>query len=218
MYALLLLLHGLSGAVALAGAAGAIGSRLFGWAHKVHIWAGNAFTLGMLGVAGTGLVITTINPSLFLLSLAVFLLYLSVMGWRYAKSRKGLQSPLDKLLAVGFAIMFAAMIGYGLNHAMAGRSMGWVLVVFGGIGLLQSIGDIRGAFGAPVTGKLRIVAHLSRMLGGTIGVLTAFLLVQFQSNSLFLWLGPTLVLTPLIVFWSRKVRGGWMPPKAPVKG
>ena len=215
MYALLLLAHALSGGLALAGAAGAIGSRLFGWAHRVHVVAGRLFTAGMLGVALTGLGITAVNPNLFLLAIAVFLLYLTVMGWRYAKARQGLGSALDKVLAVIFVALFVAMVGYGAWHVSAGRGMGWVLVVFGGIGLLQSGGDLRGVFGTPVTGRLRIVAHLSRMLGGTIGVITAFLLVQLQSNSIVVWLGPTALLTPLIFYWSARIRGGWLPKRAP---
>ena len=215
MYTLILFVHGGAGAVALAGAAGAIGSRLFGWPHRVHILAGNAFTLGMIGVALTGLVITYINPSLFLLSLAVFLLYLVIAGWRYAKARGGMQSAGDKVFAVGFAVIFAAMIAYGAWRGMDGNTMGWVMAVFGTIGLLQALADARGAFGQPVKGKTRIAAHLIRMLGGTIGVTTAFLLIQLQTNSVWVWLGPTALLTPLIVIWSRRVRGGWLPKRAP---
>lgn len=215
MYTLLLLVHGGAGAVALAGAAGATGSRLLGWPHRVHALAGNAFTLGMVGVALTGLGITWINPSLFLLSLAVFLLYLAVVGWRYAKARGGMQTTADKALAVGFSSVFAAMIAYGAWRASAGNGMGWVMAVFGTIGLLQSLADARGAFGRPVRGRARIAAHLTRMLGGTIGVTTAFLLIQFQTGSIWVWLGPTALLTPLIVLWSRRVKGGWLPGRAP---
>lgn len=216
MYTLLLFVHGGAGAVALAGAVGAIGSRLFGWPHRVHILSGNAFTVGMIGVALTGLVITWISPSLFLLSLAVFLLYLVIAGWRYAKSRKGLQSAGDKIFAIGFALIFVLMIIYGAWRGMGGNAMGWVMAVFGTIGLLQALADARGAFGEPVKGKTRIAAHLTRMLGGTIGVTTAFLLIQFQTNSVWVWLGPTALLTPLILVWSRRVRGGWLPKRVPI--
>ena len=216
MYDILLLAHGAFGALALLGAAGSIVSRLLAWAHRRHVVFGNFFMVGMLGVALTGLAITLVNPSLFLLSLALFILYLVVMGWRYAKARQGMQSALDKILAFAFFGMFGWMTSYGALVVMAGDGIGWVLVVFGAIGMLQSIGDIMGAFGKPVTGKARIAAHLSRMMGGTIAVLTAFLLVQFQSNSLFFWLGPTLAITPLIFFWGRKVRGGWL-PKSPLR-
>lgn len=217
MYELLLITHGGLGAVALFGAAIAIATRLFGWAHKWHIISGNAFTTGMLGVAITGFAITLINPSLFLLALAVFLLYLTLMGWRYAKARKGIGGAIDKTLALAFMAAFIAMIGYGVYILTSLKvPTGWVMVVFGVIGLLNAQFDLRTVFGQPVTGQRRIIAHLSRMLGGTIGAITAFLLVQMQTNSVWVWLAPTFILTPLIFIWSAKLRGGWFPKKAPI--
>ena len=59
--------------------------------------------------------------------------------------------------------------------------------------------------------KFRIANHLQRMLGGTIATITAVLVQQLvpriqitQIPELIIWIGPTLVLTPLITYWSKK--------------
>ena len=47
------------------------------------------------------------------------------------------------------------------------------------------------------------------MLAGTISALTAVLVVNFTFNPPFvLWLAPTALLTPLIVWWNRRLQGG----------
>ena len=218
MYQALLIAHGIAGGLGMIGAVGAIGTRLMRSPHKWHVWSGRVFTLGMVGVGLTGLLITSKYPSLFLLGLAVFVLYLAGMGWLYARARGGLDRPWHRVLAFGFTATFSAMLGYGLWAWLGqGAAMGIVLAVFGGIGLLNAVGDLRTSMGRPLSPKERIAAHLSRMLGGTIAAVTAFLLVQMQTNSLLVWLGPTVVITPLIAYWSRKVRGGWL-PRSPVRG
>ena len=216
MYAAILFAHALAGTVVLAGAAVAIATRLFGLPHRAHIWSGNAFTLGIAGIAATGLLIIVYTPSAFLVCLAVFLLYLSTMGWRHAEARGGIGGPLDTVLALVFLSGFLFMLAYGAWEAfLNGNQGGYVLLVFGTIGLLQAGADVRYVLGAAPTGTARIAAHLTRMLGGTIGALTAFLLIQFETSSLWVWLGPTAVLTPLLIFWSRKVKSDWLPRRAP---
>ena len=211
MYEALLVAHGLSGALALLGALGAISSRLVRSPHRVHAVSGTGFTAGMVGVGATGLVITAVNPSVFLLGLAVLALYFALSGWAYAKVRRDHARPMFKLGAALFTAAFAALILYAAWLYFArGIGMGIPLGVFSVIGLLQARADLRTALGRPLPPKERIAAHLSRMMGGTIAAVTAFLLVQLQTSSVIVWLAPTILITPLIVLWSRKVRGGWM--------
>jgi hypothetical protein len=55
----------------------------------------------------------------------------------------------------------------------------------------------------------RIAAHLGRMLGGTIAAVTAFTVVNVRIEPAFVvWLAPTVVLTPVIAYWTARVRGG----------
>jgi hypothetical protein len=63
----------------------------------------------------------------------------------------------------------------------------------------------------------RIAAHLGRMLGGTIAAVTAFTVVNVRIEPAFVvWLAPTVVLTPVIAYWTARVRGGRVPQAAAV--
>jgi hypothetical protein len=61
----------------------------------------------------------------------------------------------------------------------------------------------------PHAAKVRV--HLSRMLGGTIATITAVLvqqvapLVSTPIAEVALWLGPTIVLTPVIFVWNWRI-------------
>ena len=60
-------------------------------------------------------------------------------------------------------------------------------------------------------GKLRIAQHVIFMGSGTIATVTAFLLTAV-SNSVFLWIIPTIVGTAGIIFWTMKVNAGKITP------
>jgi hypothetical protein len=62
----------------------------------------------------------------------------------------------------------------------------------------------------------RIQLHLQRMLGALIASISAFLVVNYrwfpeELPAPILWLFPTFVLTPILVFWSRRVERGYGP-------
>ena len=206
MYDVMILGHGLFGFAGLLAALFAIFSRVIATPHSYHVLSGQLFTVGMLGVGLTGLVIAVAQSSVFFLSLAFFVLYLAFVGWRYAKVRGGLNTAFDKgLSAINLAIfiIMAVVGGYMLS---AGDGAGLLMAIFGTIGLLHAIIDIRGSFGTAITGRSRIAAHLSRMLGGTIAALTAFLLIQFESSSPIVWLAPAALLTPVMLLWKALVK------------
>ena len=46
-------------------------------------------------------------------------------------------------------------------------------------------------------------------MGATIAVVTAFLVVNVRFEpGWIIWLGPTVVLTPLIFVWAKRIRAG----------
>jgi hypothetical protein len=57
------------------------------------------------------------------------------------------------------------------------------------------------------------------MLGGTIAAVTAFTVVNVRIEPAFVvWLAPTVVLAPVIAYWTARVRGGRVPQAAAVGG
>jgi len=56
------------------------------------------------------------------------------------------------------------------------------------------------------TGKERISRHLTNMMGGTIAVITAVLVVNppFEPEWIW-WVLPTVLITPVIFWWNFKI-------------
>ena len=205
MYKLLLGIHVVAGNLALLSAAGAV---VFAKGGRAHAWTGRAFALGMTIIFLTAVPMTLIKPNLFLLLVALFNFYLVSTGWLRARNRRGVPQPAEWALAGAMALVAIGMAGRGAMMLNAGVSMGVVLIAFAAIGGLLAFRDLSGLRAQAFRGKERIVSHLTRMLGGTIGAITAFIVTNVRFEPAFvLWLLPSVVLTPLIVYWSRRVRG-----------
>ncbi len=100
------------------------------------------------------------------------------------------------------------MCGWGALALVGGSMGGIVLGVFGTIGLSLATTDLR-RIGRPAERTTRIANHMVRMMGATIAVITAFLVVNVRFEpGWVVWIAPTAVLTPLIVAWSRLIRRG----------
>ncbi|MGE3919706.1 MAG: hypothetical protein AB7F64_01975 [Gammaproteobacteria bacterium] len=81
-----------------------------------------------------------------------------------------------------------------------------VLLVFGGLSLSFSLGDLKLYLSDHSSHKIRITKHLTAMLGSTIAVFTAVLVTNVHIKpGIILWLGPTIVFTPFIVYWTNKI-------------
>ena len=205
MYQLLLGTHIVAGNLALLAAIGAIVARKGGAAH---LWAGRAFTLGMTVIFVTAVPMTLIRPNVFLLLVALFNGYLAWSGWLRVRNRSGEPRPVEWLVASAMVVTAVGMVIGGGLMLFRGNSMGVVLVVFAAIGGGLAVSDVQGLRVQRYRGARRIASHLTRMLGATIGAFTAFLVVNVRIEPAFaVWVAPSLVLTPLIAYWGRRVRG-----------
>lgn len=205
LYPVLLALHIAAGCVSLAAAGVALAAAKGGALHR-H--AGRIYVAAMFAVGATTLLLVALRPNLFLLSIGVFSVYLVFTGWRAGVVRDGRPRPLDRaatvlMLAVGLGMLAFGLAIYGAGH------QGPVLLVFGSIGLVLAVGDLRIRAARPVTGKARIARHLTRMLSGTIATLTAAAVVNVHFlPALVVWLGPTVLMTPVIAWWNVQVLQG----------
>jgi hypothetical protein len=95
----------------------------------------------------------------------------------------------------------------------------------GGIGAALSIADLRTLQQGGAKGPERIAKHLTMMLAGTIATITAFVVtnvpvraadaLQHLNLGFIVWLAPTVVITPIIIVWNRKIRAGKRPKGMP---
>ena len=204
MYRILLSIHIAAGFTALIAA---VVAGLTPKGARSHVYAGRVFVIGMAVVFLTALPMTVMKPNLFLLLIAVFSFYLAASGWLRARNRSGIPVPAEWIAAVAMVLAAVAMGGRGIAMLTMGSSMGTVLLVFGGIGGVLALRDMQSLRSQRYRGTVRIAAHLTRMLAGTIAAVTAFAVVNVRIEPMVVvWLAPTVVLTPVIVYWNRRVR------------
>ena len=204
---ILLVMHVAAGVIALVTALIAASNKK---GAKNHRRVGTVFFWSMLAVGVTAIPVTFVRPNPFLFFIALFSFYMAFAGYRRGKAR--FQAERVDTIAASAMIVFAVvMIGYGVMMAVTDRPLGWALVAFGGLGLSFGLRDAMEVRRAP-SHLDKVQVHLSRMLGGTIATVTAVLvqqvtpLVSSPVGQLALWLGPTIVLTPLIVLWSWRIQ------------
>jgi uncharacterized membrane protein len=206
----ILFLHVLAGVAALAAAGVAVGSVKGG---RLHRRSGNIYTLAMLFVGLSALVLAVADPNPFLFAVGVFSLYLVFTGWRAAMVRDGRPRRLDHAGGAVMTLAGIGMLGWGAQGLLAGGgAQPVILLAFGSIGLTMALADWRDWARGPIAGKARIARHLGRMLGGTIATITAAGVVNLGFlPDLVVWLGPTALITPVIFWWSARVMRGAVP-------
>ena len=109
-------------------------------------------------------------------------------------------------------LIVVILIGYGTFIFINGETLGIVLLVFGITTYIFVREDSNALKLNSYKSKYRIASHLQRMLGGTIATITAVLVQQVVPRiegtsfpAFIVWLAPTILITPLITYWSRKI-------------
>ncbi|MCH8566782.1 MAG: hypothetical protein LAT67_00905 [Balneolales bacterium] len=208
MYTFLLITHIAGGFAALLSSFVAIYTKVVRDNHKIHVISGKVFVWGMTIVFLTTVPMTLIKPNVFLLVIGIFSFYLTFNGWRSALNRSGLPQWPDKTADVIMLVTSMIMLSMGVYYYLQGSGFGIVLGVFGLIGGQLAFSSLRAYKDGPVKGKERIRTHLGSMMGATIAAITAFLVTNIETDPVWIvWIAPTVVITPLIIYSSRKVLG-----------
>lgn len=203
----ILIVHIFAGFLALAMAGTALGAAKGG---RWHRRAGNLYVLSMLTVTLTTFALVAIRPNLFLLVIGIFSFYLVFTGWRAAMLRDGRPRWPDHLAGLAMATTGLLMLSLGLGGLLGtGGPQPVILLAFGTIGLTLALSDWRDWRSGSGTGKARIARHLSRMLAGSIATITAAVVVNLGFlPALVTWLGPTVLITPVIFWWNARIMRG----------
>lgn len=202
----LLLIHVVSGVVALGTALISVGVAK---GATLHRRVGTVFFWAMLGVGITAIPVTFVRPNPFLFFIAIFSFYMAFAGYRRGQKRH-IDTALDVAAARLMVAFGGVMVGYGLLMVLSAEPLGWALASFGGLGLSFGVEDVVKSRG-PQAHADRVRVHLSRMLGGTIATITAVLVQQISPliegpiEQVALWLGPTVVLVPIIFVWNWRI-------------
>lgn len=203
IFNLLLLIHILSGSTSMSCSLAAIATKKGSAQHKRY---GRYFFYGMTGVFITAIPMSLIKKNLFLFLIALFSYYLVYSGKRYARRHDNIIPISDWIVCFSMIAASLIMVALGIWNFNVHDSQSIVLIVFGLLGMSFSLNDARLYYKKSISNSIRITRHLGAMLGGTIAAYTAFLVTNINfSQPIFLWLGPTIVGTPIIIYWTRKV-------------
>ena len=198
----LLPIHIIAGTIALFCAAMSVLSEK---GKKVHVLSGRTYFWGMATIFLTAIPMSIISSNIFLFLIAIFSFYLAFAGMRFARNRKGVATILDW---VAICLMIFSGIGMWILatiYFLNSNTQYIVLLVFGFLSITLSYADLRSYKNNSAIGKERISRHLTNMMGGTIAVITAVLVVNppFEPEWVW-WVLPTVLITPVIFLWNIK--------------
>ena len=203
LYFVLLTIHIASGSAALLAALVALLTAKGG---PNHVRSGRVYVLAMTAIFLTALPLAWLGADIFLLFIAFFSFYMVFAGWRFARNRRGRPQPVDWAAVAIMALTGLGMWAYAVLLAKQGNSQWITLSLFGFIALGLSTADALFYRAERTPSRRRIARHLTNMLSGTIATVTAVLVVNVDTDPVWLaWILPTLAITPLIVWWNFQV-------------
>ncbi len=197
IYSIALTGHIISGMTALIAGLAAI---ILKKGAKLHRITGITFFYSMLTVCATALFISVLKHHVFLLHIGIFAFFMTYSGYRSVKNNTLKPNILDWTILLIALINSVLMIYSGIV----------ILMVFGAIGCYLTISDFR-LFTLVLRRKeLKknqwLLRHIGMMLGAYISTSTAFLVVNITQvkSPILLWLAPTIIGVPLIVYWTMR--------------
>ena len=200
---ILLSIHILAGITSLLCAALAVSSTK---GKKLHVLSGRTYFWGMVTIFLTAIPMSVISNNIFLFLIAVFSFYLAFAGMRFARNRKGIATILDWLAVYLMIFSGIGMWILATIYILNSNPQYIVHLVFGFLAITLGYADFRSYKNNSAIGKKRISRHLTNMMGGTIAVITAVLVVNPPSEPEWVWwVLPTVLLTPVIFWWNFKI-------------
>ena len=142
------------------------------------------------------------HNSTFLLAIGLFSIYLILGGFRASKYKNlSFNIKPDYAISVIMLLVGTCMI---LVPLIRTASLNIILTVFGGIGIILALMDLRSFRERSTLKKGWKRMHIGKMIGGYIAATTAFIVVNQLLPGLYGWLSPTLIGGLLIFYWIRK--------------
>ena len=174
--------------------------------NSIHKKLGTSFFYLLLTSSLISLAMSVMHKNYFLFIVGIFTAYMLISGKLYInlKSKNDVTNANWAITALMFVFGLAFLI-FGIYKLINNDSFGFVLLIFG----LISFAFVAKDYQNFVTNNLHrnhyLRGHISRMVGGYIAAVTAFLVVNNQVlPAIVVWLLPTAVLVPFIVKWIKE--------------
>tara|TARA_B110001452_G_scaffold111723_1_gene92628 strand:+ start:6335 stop:6886 length:552 start_codon:yes stop_codon:yes gene_type:complete len=181
---ILLPIHIFAGSLALIFSAMALSSAK---GKKLHVFSSKAYVWCMAAIFFTALPMAIISDNIFLLLIALFSFYLAFAGMRFAANRQGIATNLD-WFAIGIMLLSGiSMWMLSVLYFIDNNSAYIPLVLFGCIATALGFAHFKSYHNKKAVGQERIARHLTNMMGGTISVVTAVLVVNVSVEPVWIW-------------------------------
>ncbi len=169
----------------------------------LHLTFGNVFFFSMAGVFVSACILSLINQRTFLFFIGFFSFFLALNG------RLSLSFMRKPKLARSFRWIYYFFLFFHVGMLIFGTLQGGSILIlssiFGGLGLAFSLQFLRDCK-KQRSRTIWLKRHISGMIGGFIASISAFSVVTLTFlPGLVQWLWPTVLLTPIIIFWQRKI-------------
>ena len=171
---------------------------------KVYFWC-------MTIIFFSSTVMSVYHSNIFLLCVGFFTYYSALTAYRSLKLKKLHldQKPgwFDWIIEIVFGIIHIGFVTFAITLLFKEHYTGGTIsLVFGSIGLRSNISTIKRLRKNLEYKNYWLLAHIGGMLGSYIGALTAFLVNNVRGGqvpNIVLWLGPTVIIVPLIFYEIR---------------
>lgn len=211
LYSSLLIIHILCGCTSLLAGYSALIVKRGGPRHKK---IGKIYVFAMSAVTATAYIMAVLKPNAFLFAIAVFTTYFIYTGWSMVGGRWKTHPPINRMAAYGFlsaAVFCLILLAYvKLMQVEFNDTIFITALIFSFIAVFITLQDIRGLSKVHISETERIIKHLSSMCAGLIATTTAMMVTLISYfpfiSPIIAWIGPTIVLTPLIFYWESQWR------------
>jgi len=203
------IIHISAGAMALISGLFAI---LFRKRVNIHKPIGRIYFWSMTVIFTSAIYMAFVKFNVFLFCVAFFTYYACLTAYRALRlNRLHLDQEPDKfdwIIEAFFGSMHLAFVCFALYQLYKGQlALGIVSLVFGILGLQGNYSTIQRLKKRLAFKNYWLLAHISGMLGSYIGAITAFTVNNYERIPLppvVLWLGPTVLIVPFIVYETKQ--------------
>ncbi len=157
----------------------------------------------------TGVYLSLLHHKLFLFFISFFTYYACIIAYRILKIKDFQPKPIDWAVEIVAGTVNTGLLLFGFYTLFQTQSADAIIpMAFGLIGCSGVYNNIRNFNRPPRYPRFWLEKHVGNMLGSYIGAITAFTVNQawkFQIPNVVAWLGPTVIIVPIIYFELKKL-------------
>ncbi|MEO7314461.1 MAG: hypothetical protein ABIW47_04710 [Ginsengibacter sp.] len=180
-----------------------------------HKKAGKIFSYSMIISSLISLIVARMpnHGNLFLFLIGIFTIYMVLAGnaaLTFKSTNKLQANNLDKTISGIMLVISIIMIVMGTVGIIQKINNSILYVFFGSFGVLLTIKDFQTFKRITQNRNAWIKSHIGRMVGALIASVTAFLVAGLNIGTVLVWILPTILGVPYIIYWSRKFKSPGM--------